>query len=309
MNAIETHGLSRRFGRVEALRSLDLAVPEGTVYALLGPNGAGKTTTIRLLMNLLDPTAGSARVLGVDARHLGPREWARIGYVADGMELPDWMTLRAFLDYCRPLYPAWDRDLEKSLLTRFELPTAQKLKHFSRGMRIKAALLAALAYRPTLLVLDEPFGGLDPLVREDFVRGVLEVSALGDWTVFLSSHDIEEVERLADWVAVLDHGEQRLAEPLDDLQKRFRRIVVTHSASAPTVPQPSADWLEYAHEGALVRFVESRYVAGETEARVREIFPGATITVRPLPLREIYLALARGTQSSAENSASREAIR
>jgi len=202
-------------------------LPTGAIYALLGPNGAGKTTTIKVLMNLLEPTAGSATVLGVDSRRLGPRDLARIGYVADGMPLPDWMTLQVFLDYCRPFYPTWDRDLENKLAAKFELPLERRLKHFSRGMKMKAALIAALAYRPTLLVLDEPFSGLDPVVRDDFIRGVLEVSSLGDWTVFLSSHDIEEVERLADWIAVLEQGQLRFAEPLDSLLRRFRRIEVT----------------------------------------------------------------------------------
>ncbi len=227
MNVIETHGLTRRFGRLEAVHGLDLTVPQGAVYALLGPNGAGKSTTIKMLMNLLQPTAGGAQVLGADSRKLSPKELRRIGYVADGMELPEWMTVQQFLDYCRPFYPSWDKALEKKLLKDFELPADRKLKHLSRGMKMKAALMAALASHPELLVLDEPFSGLDPVVRDDFIKGLIETSAQGEWTIFISSHDIEDIERLADWIGVLENGKMRFAEELESLQRRFRRIEVT----------------------------------------------------------------------------------
>jgi ABC-2 type transport system ATP-binding protein len=200
MNTIETHNLTRRFGRTEAVHELNLAVPTGSVFALLGPNGAGKTTTLKMIMNLLQPTGGAATILGVDSRKLGERELAQIGYVSENQQLPLWMTVRQLLDYCRPFYPTWDRALERKLLGQFELPETRKLSELSRGMLMKAALLSSLAYRPKLLVLDEPFSGLDPLVREEFTRGLLEISEAGEWTVFVSSHDIEEVERLADHI-------------------------------------------------------------------------------------------------------------
>ncbi len=151
-------------------------------------------------MNLLEPTSGEARVLGVDSRKLGPRERERIGYVSENQKLPEWMTVRQLLDYCRPFYPTWDRDLEASLLKQFELPPERRIRELSRGMMMKAALLTSLPYRPKLLVLDEPFSGLDPLVRDEFIRGMLEVSQQSDWSIFISSHDINEVEQLADRV-------------------------------------------------------------------------------------------------------------
>ena len=320
MNLIETSGLSCRFRKLEAVSGLDLAVPAGSVFALLGPNGAGKTTTIKLLLNLLSPSAGSARVFGVDSRRLGPREFAQIGYVSENLTLPAWMTVGQFNDYCRPFHEKWDRDLEKTLMAKFELPADRQLKHLSRGMKMKALLLSALAHRPTLLVLDEPFSGLDPVVRDDFIRGVLEVSALGDWTVFLSSHDIEEVERLADHIAFLDHGRLQLSEPLDSLQNRFRRLEISRPAPSPQpetrnsnpssiaasnsgLPAPRSalssfppSWLNLEESGSLVRFIETRYVPGETERRCLELFPGATVSAQPLPLRDIYLTLARSSR-------------
>jgi ABC-2 type transport system ATP-binding protein len=293
MNIIETENLTRRYGRTEAVHDLTLAVPTGSVLALLGPNGAGKTTTLKLVMNLLRPTSGCARVLGVDARKLGERELAQIGYVSENQQLPLWMTVRQLLDYCRPFYPTWDRQLEATLVQQFALPETRKLSQLSRGMLMKAMLLSSLAYRPKLLILDEPFSGLDPVVRDEFIRGVLEVSALGEWTVVVSSHDIEEVERLADHVAMLDGGRLQLAERTETLQGRFRRVEVSGAVGAGAKETGMPAWLEWETAGALTRFVETQY-AGEASERVwRERFPGAMMQAQPMTLREIFMVLAR----------------
>lgn len=303
MNIIETWELKRRFGKTEALLGLTLAVPEGSVLALLGANGAGKTTTLKLLMNLLVPTAGSARVLGVDSRQLGEREFARIGYVSEGQEQPLWMTVRQLLDYCRPFYPTWDRELEATLLKRFELPAERKLKDLSRGMLMKTALLSSLAYRPKLLVLDEPFSGLDALVRDEFIKGVLEVSALGEWTVVVSSHDIEEVERLADRVAMLEGGRLQVDETTEALQARFRRVEVTVDGEVAVAGAWPENWIERETAGRVVRWVETKFAPGTTEAACRERWPGAQVTAQPMTLREIFMVLARQGRKSREAAA------
>jgi ABC-2 type transport system ATP-binding protein len=294
MNAIETFGLCRRFGRAEAVHDLSFSVPQGSVFALLGPNGAGKTTTIKLLMNLLSPTAGNAKVLGVDSRKLRERDRAKIGYVSENQQLPMWMTVRQLLDYCRPFYPTWDASLERTLLKQFALPEDRKLKHLSRGMLMKASLLSSLAYRPKLLVLDEPFSGLDPLVRDEFIRGVLEVSAAGEWTVFISSHDIGEIEQLADWVGVLDAGRLLLSEPIDELQARFRRIevVLPRELDAAAAASRPTDWLAYEQSGHVLRFVDTAFGPGR-ETLYRTHFPEATATAHALSLREIFVTLAK----------------
>lgn len=297
MNAIETQNLVRRYGKTEAVHDLTISVPTGSVFALLGPNGAGKTTTIKVLMNLLTPTKGESRVLGIDSRKLGVNERRQIGYVSENQQLPLWMTVRQFLDYCRPWYPAWDRDLERKLLARFELPEDRKLKHLSRGMLMKAALLSSLAYRPKLLVLDEPFSGLDPLVRDEFIQGVLEVSEIGDWTVFVSSHDIHEVEMLCDWVGILNAGQLQLAEPVEKLQARFRRIEVVLDAAIETRAAVPGHWLCYEQAGSIVRFIEKSFEAEKTQALCRERFPSAAVTAHPMSLREIFVALMRAGRS------------
>lgn len=300
MNIIETHNLSRSFQGTEALGGLDLALPAGKVAALLGPNGAGKTTTIRLLMNLLTPTSGSARVLGVDSRKLGPAQFEQIGYVSENQQLPLWMTVQGLLDYCRPFYPAWDTALERTLVSQFDLPLDRKLRQLSRGMLMKAALLSSMAYRPRLLVLDEPFSGLDPLVREEFVRGVLEASVSGDWTILISSHDIEEVERLADHVILLNRGRMHLSESAESLQSRFRRVEVHMTGDSPSPPEGVLEW---ERSGALLRFVETGYSGEETEREWRERFPGAIVSAQPMTLREVFLTFARVGRSQPKGVA------
>jgi ABC-2 type transport system ATP-binding protein len=293
MHVIETHALTRRFGRTEAIHDLTFGVPEGSVCALLGPNGAGKSTTIKLLMNLLRPTSGHARVLGVESAKLRPMHLARIGYVSENQQLPLWMTVRQFLDYCRPFYPTWDRDLEKSLLARFELPPERKLKHLSRGMTMKAALLSSLAYRPRLLILDEPFTGLDPVVRDDLVQGLLETADAGGWTALISSHDIDEVERLADRIAMLDAGRLRIEEATESLLGRFRRVEVDLQGGGARLDDAPKTWLQVERSGDRVRFVDTRYDAAATEKDCRERFPPGVVSALPMTLREIFVALAR----------------
>jgi ABC-2 type transport system ATP-binding protein len=187
-------------------------------------------------------------------------------------------------------------------LQQFALPETRKLAQLSRGMLMKASLLSSLAYRPELLVLDEPFSGLDPVVRDEFIRGVLEVSALGEWTVIVSSHDIDEVERLCDHVALLDAGRLRLSERAETLQGRFRRVEVSNAA-VDAVKSRRPEWLEWESAGALTRFVETRYTGDETERQWSERFPGAGIAAQPMALREIFMTLARTSRAEREASA------
>ncbi|MFH0938123.1 MAG: ABC transporter ATP-binding protein [Planctomycetota bacterium] len=293
-DVIETRNLSRRFGKKEAVHDLTIRVPEGSIFAFLGPNGAGKSTTIKLLMNILEPTDGEATVLGTNARKLSPAEFRQIGYVSEDLEVPGWMTVQQFLDYVRPMYPTWDERFCGELLKQFDLPLDRKLKHLSRGMRMKATLLSSLAYRPRLLVLDEPFTGLDPLVRDDFIRGVLELTQQEKWTVFVSSHDIDEVERLADWVGIINEGRLMECESTESMQRRFRQVQFAMKDEKGLPKKLPSSWLLTENEGRAVRFVESRYQEGVSEAATRELFPSCSeIGAAPMSLREIFIALAK----------------
>mgnify|MGYP000491066024 CR=1 FL=1 len=287
--------LHKRFRKTEAVAGLSLHVPEGQVTAFLGPNGAGKSTTIKCLLNLHRPDSGSATILGVDSRKLGPKEFTQIGYVSENMELPLWMTVKQFLDYCRPLYPNWDKAFEAQLLTQFDLPLTTKLKDLSRGMRMKAALLSSLAYRPKLVVLDEPFSGLDPLVRDEFIRGLLELTEQEGWTVFVSSHDIEEVQRLADRIAIINRGQLALDETSDSLQSRFRAVEIILPDQVRSPVNLPTDWLHAEQAGRTLRFTDSRFQNdAQLASMLREALPSASLPeIRPMSLREIFVALAR----------------
>lgn len=298
MNAvIETQGLTHRYASITAVQDLDLCVPEGGVYALLGPNGAGKTTTLKLLLNLLQPTAGRAAILGVNSTRLGATEFKQIGYVSENQQLPEWMTVQQFVDFCRPMYPRWDDAFCSKMLKDFHLPLERKLRDLSRGMKMKVALLSSLAYRPRLLVLDEPFTGLDPLVRDEVIRGILELTEQEKWSVLISSHDIDEVERFADWVGFLDGGRLWVNESTADLCARFKRldcVVATGSQIPSSAPQ---SWLVPEMTPRSFSVIESDYSAGSSEQRLAGIFPGATdVTATELSLRQIYLALAQSSR-------------
>jgi ABC-2 type transport system ATP-binding protein len=293
-SALATDNLTCRYGRNAAVSALTLSVQPGTLFALLGPNGAGKTTTIRALMNILRPASGRATVLGVDSRRLGAAQFMTIGYVSENQLLPLWMTVGELLAYCRPWYPSWDDALCRKLLADFDLPLTTRIGRLSRGMRVKTALVSSLAYRPKLLVLDEPFSGLDPVVRDDLVRGVLELAGEEQWTVFLSSHDLDEVERLVDAVGFIDRGTLVLTEGLADLHARFRRVEVTIDSVASGASFAAApSWIGLQQAGRLIRFVETRYADGETERRARDAFAASRVEVFAMTLREIFVAIAR----------------
>jgi ABC-2 type transport system ATP-binding protein len=291
-SAIRTENLSKRFRRTVALDGLDLDVPEGSIYGLVGVNGAGKTTAIKVFMNILRPTGGRSEVLGTDSRHLRPRDFTGIGYVSENQEMPDWMTTGYFLKYISAFYPAWDGALERELVAQFQLPLDRKLKDLSRGMRMKAALASSLAYRPKLIVLDEPFTGLDPLVRDEVIEGLL-ARAEGT-TVFISSHDLAEIESFASHIGYLDRHRLQFSEELERLSARFREIVLTFD-HAPSMPKewPSA-WLQPESTGAVVRFVDSLFDEDGAGAKVRALFPDCRdMAVNGMPLRSIFVALAK----------------
>ena len=290
--------LSKKFRGVQAVDRLSVSVPEGAIYALVGTNGAGKTTTIKTLMNILRPSGGSAEVLGVDSRRISPRELAQIGYVSENQEMPEWMTVKYLLAYLKPFYPQWDDDLARELVREFDLPLDRTLRNLSRGMKMKAALASSLAYRPKLIVLDEPFGGLDPLVRDQFIEGLLERAAGA--TVLISSHDLAEIETFASHIGYLDRGRLVLSEEMGVLAGHFREIEVTLDAS-PVLPAawPRA-WIRPETSSAVVRFVDSRFDQERSLGEIRQMFPDArNIAVNAMPLRQIFIALAKTRQQAA----------
>jgi ABC-2 type transport system ATP-binding protein len=290
------YDLKKRFRGAVALDGLNLEVPEGSVYALIGANGAGKTTAIKILMNILQPTSGHTETLG--RQKLSPRELQQIGYVSENQEMPEWMTVGYFMAYLKPFYPTWDDTRADELLRQFELPRDRKLKHLSRGMKMKAALASSLAYRPKLIVLDEPFSGLDPLVRDEFIEGLLEGAS--EATIFISSHDLSEIESFASHVGYLESGRLKFSEEMSALSARFREVEVTLDR-APALPANwPPTWLRPEASAAVVRFVDSQFDEARTMADIRKMFgePRA-VSINPMPLRAIFVTLAKAERRAA----------
>jgi len=296
--AISAFGLTKRFHRTPVLDGFNLEVPEGGIYALTGRNGAGKTTAIKILMNILAPTAGRCEILGADSRRLGPRELARIGYVSENQEMPGWMTVGFYLDFLRPFYPQWDTALEAELVEQFQLPRGRNLAHLSRGMRMKAALASSLAYRPRAIVLDEPFTGLDALVRDELIEGLL--ARAENTTILISSHDLAEIESFASHVGYLENGRLQFSESLESLSARFREVALTFEKPRAVPDAWPGHWLIPEAAGNALRFVETQYDAERTPGEARRVFPDAQgIEVNGMTLRAIFLALAKSGRGAS----------
>jgi ABC-2 type transport system ATP-binding protein len=291
---IDVRGIGMNFGRFPALSDLNLQVRRGSAMALLGENGAGKTTTLRILTNIYRASSGSGSVLGYPLGSDDSSLFQKLGYVSENQRLPLRWTLQGLIDYLRPQYPTWDETFCEELIENFELPRHRQLGQMSRGMQMKASLISSLAYRPELLLLDEPFSGLDPLVREELIDGILELMDGGNWTLLLSSHDIHEVERLCDAVTVIENGSVVLSEPLDTLQTRFRKWSVQLSTACERNDFP-ADWLLVEqHDPTRWSFVETLHDPSAPLARIQGFFgPLSAHESQSLSLREIYLVLAK----------------
>jgi ABC-2 type transport system ATP-binding protein len=290
--------LWKRYRGHDAVRGISFSVPEGSAYALIGANGAGKTTTLKILMNILEPTSGSATVLGVDSRRITHRELNRIGYVSENQQIPERLTVEEYFTYLRPFYTHWDRQLESSLRAQLRLPATRRIGELSHGMRMKMALACALPFRPEVLILDEPFSGLDPLVRDEFMDGVL--GQAGETTILISTHELGEIEGIATHVAFLEEGQLLFDEPMDRLQERFRaiRVVFDHAASVPQEPSP--DWFQLSAAGNTLEFIDARFSEHLTHERLTARFQGIrSIEMESVPLRTIFTALARAVRNAA----------
>ena len=297
--AIETDDLSRRFGRNWAVRDLALRVSKGSFFAFVGPNGAGKTTTIKMLLRLLRPTRGDGRLLDQPIRKLGPEHMGRVGYLAEHPDLPGWMTLDQYLAYLKPFYANWDDELTAHLLRELQLPTDRKIRTLSRGTRLKAALLSRLVYRPELLILDDPFAGVDTLTREQLVDSVLQTGNGMGLTVFVSTHDLDEIEKLVDRIGFVSEGSLLLSEDLASLQQRFRKVelVLDRPLGNVAFDMPPS-WSSFQTNGRAVHFTDSEYCADESPRRIEGTLPGVReISAVPMSLRSISLAVQRTATS------------
>jgi ABC-2 type transport system ATP-binding protein len=235
-NVIAINNLSRRFGSKSALDGVSLNVKRGTVFGLVGENGAGKSTLIKHLLGLWRAEAGDVRVFGLDPVANPVAVLGRIGYLSEQPDLPDWMRVYEYLRYMQAFYPKWDVQYAEELREQFGIDRTARVRVLSKGQRAKLGLLAAQAHRPDLLLLDEPSSGLDPIVRNDILAAVIRTVADEGRTVFFSSHLLEEIERVSDYVAMLHQGKLVLSGPLDSIKAQHRRITLRFETPQPKAP-------------------------------------------------------------------------
>ncbi len=234
---VEIERLTRRFDNTLAISDLSLVIPRGSVFGLIGGNGAGKTTLLRHILGMLKAQAGSVRVFGLDPVANPVGVLGRIGYLSEDRDLPNWMRVRELMRYTQAFYPAWDERYAEELRDAFDLDPQVKVKNLSRGQRARAGLLVALAHRPDLLVLDEPSSGLDPVVRRDILGAIIRTIGEEGRTVLFSSHLLDEVERVADRVAIIHQGKILLNASMDEIKETHRRVTLRFEQSVAQPPK------------------------------------------------------------------------
>ena len=286
---IAIQDLSRRFGSRLALDQVSLYVPQGCVFGLVGENGAGKTTLIKHVLGLLKAQAGSVRVFGRDPVADAVGVLGRIGYLSEYRDLPAWMSIGQLLRYTQAFYPGWDEPYADQLREQFGLDPAARVKTLSQGQQAKAGLLLALAFRPPLLLLDEPSTGLDPVVRRDILEAIIRTVAEEGRTVFFSSHLLDEIERVSDQLAMIHQGKVVLCGPLDEVKASHRRLTLHFDAPRSTPPEiPQA--LSIAGAG---REWTALCNGGQPELVANAVEMGARIVSEEIPsLHEIFVARA-----------------
>ena len=299
---ISLANVSRRFGEHQALDDVSLHVPRGGVFGLVGANGAGKTTLIRHILGLLEPDSGTVRVFDLDPAAESVEVLRRIGYLSETRDLPGSMTVGELLRYTRAFHPGWDPAFAESLREQFGLNPDARVKHLSQGQLAKAGLIVALAYRPELLLLDEPSSGLDPVVRRDILEAIIRTVADEGRTVLFSSHLLDEIERVADHVAMIHGGRIALSGRLEDVKAAHRRVTIQFPSAPPRAPRWAGWWEVQGHGrewSGLVNGPRERWIAEAVEA-------GAVVVDdRPVTLDEILVARVAGHENSGPGAAAR----
>ena len=289
---IQTEQLNKHYGRVEVIRDLNLQVPEGSAFALVGTNGAGKTTTMRILVNIIQPDSGNVTVLGRDSQQLRQADLMQIGYVSENQELPERLTIAQYFSYLRSLYPNWDRGLEQQLCRRMDLPTDRALSKLSHGMRMKTVLVAGIAFRPKLLILDEPLSGMDTLTRDEVIEGLLEQA--DETTILISSHELAEIENFTSHIAFMDKGQMYFQESIESMRDRFRDVHVTLSAQKILPADLPDDWLSPEISGHMLRFIDTGFTDNQSlYEQLSHYFGAVQVDAEAMSLREISKVLIR----------------
>jgi len=290
---IETQDLRKTFGKQSAVDGLNLRVPRGSIYGFLGKNGAGKTTTIELLLNIVRPSGGRASVFGIPVTDLARSTEIRqrVGFVSEDKGLYPYMTVGQMIRFTRPFFPGWRDDLERRYLELFNLPLKKKVGDLSKGMGSKLMLLLAVARGADLLILDEPTDGLDPAAVEEVLRELVSLAALNGTTIFFSSHQLPEVEQIAEHVCIIDRGKAVVAGALDELKAQYQRIQVVVDRELDEPVRWVDGVVKVRQEGRMFSLLVSRNVEAIL-AQIRSL-PGASTEQFPVSLKDIFLESVR----------------
>jgi ABC-2 type transport system ATP-binding protein len=290
---IEIHGLRKSFKGEPALAGLDLQVPAGSIFGFLGRNGAGKTTTIKLLMGFLRRDGGEARVFGfpIGDESAGISIRRRLGYVTEEKDLYPYMTVGQIIRFTRSFFPKWRDDLERKYLELFDLPLQRKIPDLSKGMRSKLMLLLGISHGAELLILDEPTDGLDPVAVEDMLRELVALTANEGTTIFFSSHQLEEVEQVADRICILDRGAAVVTGSLDDLKAQYQRVRIVFAEEVRTPIQWPDGAERVRQNGRTVEILASRNV--EAILGQARSLPVTSVERFPVTLKEIFMEHVR----------------
>jgi ABC-2 type transport system ATP-binding protein len=294
---IDVHDLSRSFGAKSALDHVSFHADDGQVYGLVGANGAGKTTLIKHLLGLLRTQSGTVRVFGLDPVRDPVGVLSRIGYLSEERDLPEWMRVDELMNYTQAYHPTWDASYACELLETFGLDPSKKIRELSKGMRAQAGLVAAVAHRPELLILDEPSSGLDAVVRRDILDAIVRTVADDGRTVIFSSHLLEEVERMSDHVTMIHNGRVTLSGAVEDVRRGYQRSRVRFVESFDHPPfleaalamEGGGRMWSVVHSGSLEQFRHSVLELG-----------GEVVESRDATLEEIFLARAGRNRQQVE---------
>ena len=268
---IRTRGLTRYFGSRPAVYELDLEVPRGGIFAFLGRNGSGKSTTIRMLLGLLQPTRGEGTILGCDIRHLTPEIRTRIGYLTEEHQLYGWMSVRESGKFQSTFYPRWNEKIFRGVIEHFGLKEDARVKNLSRGQRAGLCLGLTLAPDPELLILDDPTLGLDPVARRSLVESMIYLTRRSDRTIFFSTHQLDDLERTADHIAILDESVLRACCPVNSFLENVRQVHIKFDGTPPRLPFIPG-LLQAVRTGESIRLVCVRFDE-HIEAALRALAP------------------------------------
>jgi ABC-2 type transport system ATP-binding protein len=293
--AIETRGLTKYYGGRPVVHALDLKIPVGCVYGFLGRNGAGKSTTIKMLTGMVRPDFGEARLLGEHSAQLPPATRARVAYLAEGHPLYGHLSIKAMERLTRAFYPNWNQALFDQIIDHFELPRKKRIRRLSNGQRAQVSLALAVAPDPELLILDDPTLGLDTVVRRDFLESMIQIIQRTGRTILFSSHNLGDVERVADRIGILVQGVLRVDCPTEHFKQALRKVVLEFTGPPPEFPVQNGILSDCVignrRELVIANFSDEHRRAAEAQEAL-------SIDVLELPLEDAFVEYTRGPKRS-----------